>query len=43
VQDALYLLAVTDELTGLSNRRLFAELGNKYLHLAHRQKHRSAW
>jgi diguanylate cyclase (GGDEF)-like protein len=37
VQDALYLLAVTDELTGLSNRRLFAELGNKYLHLAHRQ------
>jgi diguanylate cyclase (GGDEF)-like protein len=37
VQDALYLLAVTDELTGLPNRRMFAELGNKYLHLAHRQ------
>lgn len=37
VQDALYLLAVTDELTGLPNRRMFAELGNKYLHLAQRQ------
>jgi diguanylate cyclase (GGDEF)-like protein/PAS domain S-box-containing protein len=38
VQDALYLLAVTDELTSLFNRRMFVELGNKYLHLAHRQE-----
>ena len=38
MQDALYLLAVTDELTSLFNRRMFTELGNKYLHLVHRQE-----
>ncbi len=33
-QDLLYRMAVTDELTGLFNRRMFFEVGAKYLQLA---------
>ncbi|WP_287877411.1 diguanylate cyclase [Aquitalea sp.] len=36
LHEALYLLAVTDELTGLFNRRMFVDVGNKFLNLARR-------
>ena len=38
LHESLYLQAVTDELTGLFNRRMFADVGNKYLNLARRQR-----